>query len=260
MSAPKAEWALVTGASSGLGREFAIALAIKGFNIVLAARRDELMQQLAARLRRQYEVQVVVEAIDLAAPDSASILQRRLDERGIDVSVLINNAAVGFSSAFTDQSADRLRTTLNLDVVTVTELAHVFGKRMMSRGRGHMLLVASTAAYQSMPALSVYGAAKAFVLSLGASLHVELGPKVKVTVLSPGLMDTEFSAAASDQSPTWLRRTRLSPVKVADLGLRALFAGKPNVIAGRINRFISLLARFIPGHRQARIILRMSEM
>lgn len=259
MSERKTEWAVVTGASSGLGRELAIALAIRGINLVLAARREEPMQQLAARLERQYGVQVLVEAIDLAAPNSAAILLARLDQRNIQVDILINNAAVGLGRAFIDQSADRLRAMLQLDVVTVTELAQVFGKRMVTRGHGHILLVAGIAAYQPTPILSVYGAAKAFVLSLGEALHVELGPHVNVTVLSPGFMDTDFSHAAGYPAPAWARRTRLSPVKVANIGLAAMFAGKPSVIAGRINRFVAFFGRFLSRHRQAKMVFRMAE-
>src|ERR1700722_11280147 len=128
MNDPGTDWALVTGASSGLGRELAIALAIRGVNLVLAARREEPMQQLAARLTRQYGVQVLVEAIDLATPDSAAALLRRLDERHVEVDILVNNAASGLSSAFVDQSPEDLRAMLQLNVVTFTELAQVFGK------------------------------------------------------------------------------------------------------------------------------------
>jgi len=253
-----ADWALVTGASSGLGRELAIALAVRGINLVLAARREEPMRQLAARLTRQYGVEVLVEAIDLATPDSAATLLGRLDQRHIEVDILINNAAIGLSSAFVDQPSDHLRAMLQLNVVTFTELAQVVGKRMVARGRGHILLVAGTAAYQPTPILSVYGAAKAFVLSLGEALHVELGSQVNVTVLSPGFMDTDFSDAVGYRAPAWARRTRLSPVKVANIGLAAMFAGKPSVIAGRINRVVAFFGRFLSRHRQAKMVFRQS--
>lgn len=259
MSESHFEWALVTGASQGLGRELAIALAIRGINLVLAARREEPMQQLAARLERQYGVRVLVEALDLAAPDSAAMLLARLDERKIEVDILINNAAVGLGRAFIDQPADRLRAMLQLDVVTVTELAQVFGQRMVARGHGHILLVAGIAAYQPTPILAVYGAAKAFVLSLGEALHVELGPRVNVTVLSPGFMDTDFSDAAGYRTPTWAQRLRLSPVKVAEIGLEAMFAGKPSVIAGGVNRFVAFFGRFLSRHRQAKMLFHIAE-
>ena len=259
MSETTTDWALVTGASSGLGKELAIALAIRGINLVLAARRAEPMRQLAARLSRQYGVEVLVEAIDLAAADSAATLLRRLDQQHIEVDILVNNAAIGLNSAFIDQPPDHLRAMLQLNVVTFTELAQVFGKRMVARGRGHILLVAGTAAYQPTPILSVYGAAKAFVLSLGEALHVELGSLVNVTVLSPGFMDTDFSEAVGNRAPAWARRTRLSPVKVANIGLAAMFAGKPSVIAGRINRVVAFFGRFLSRHRQAKMVFRMAE-
>jgi short-subunit dehydrogenase len=184
---------------------------------------------------------------------------RRLDQRQIEVDILVNNAAIGLSSTFVDQPPDHLRAMLQLNVVTFTELAQVFGKRMVARGRGHILLVAGIAAYQPTPILSVYGAGKAFVLSLGEALHVELGSKVNVTVLSPGFMDTDFSEAVGRRAPAWARRTRLSPVKVANIGLAALFAGKSSVIAGRINRVVAFFGRFLSRHRQAKMAFRMAE-
>jgi len=254
-----AQWALVTGASSGLGIEIATALAARRINLVLTARREEPMQQLAAQLRRRFDVEVTVEAIDLSEPDSAATLQRRLDTRGVDPDILINNAAFGLSSAFVDHDPARLRQMLQLDVIAVTELAHVFGKRMVTKGRGHMLLVASMAAYQPTPILAAYGAAKAFVLSFGEALHAELAPSVTVTVLSPGLMDTGFFEVSGYRPPASMRRTMLSPAKVAEIGLGAMFAGKSSVIAGRLNGFMALSSRFVPRHVLAKMVLRMSK-
>ena len=128
-----------------------------------------------------------------SAAASALNLQRRLDERNIEPNILINNAAFGLSGEFLAQEPERLREMLSLDILTLTELTHLFGKRMAARGSGHILLVASLAAYQPDPLLAAYGAAKHFVLALGIALHVELAPKVGVTVVSPGLMDTEFN-------------------------------------------------------------------
>lgn len=253
------EWALVTGASSGLGVEFATALAAKHHNLVLAARRAEPMQKLAADLGRQHGVEVVVEAIDLGGSKSAADLQARLDTRGIVPNILINNAGYGLNGAFIDQDPERLRAMLQLDVVTLTELTHVFGKRMAQRGGGHVLLVASMAAHQPTPMLAAYGAAKAYVLSFGEALHVELERQVGITVLSPGLMDTGFNAVAGYETPDSMKRTMLSPAKVAEIGLAAMFAGKPSVIAGRLNAIMAFSTKFMSRHTQAKVAFRMAK-
>lgn len=253
------QWALVTGASSGLGIEFAKALAARRTNLILAARRKEPMQRLAVELTEQFGVEIIVEAIDLSEPNSAAVLQHRLSERGVEPDILINNAAFGLSSPFIDHKPDRLRAMLQLDVITLTELTHVLGKRMVDRGRGHILLVASMAAYQPTPTLSAYGAAKAFVLSFAEALHVELAPKVGVTVLSPGLMDTGFFEVSGYQPQASMRRTMLSPAKVAAIGLQAMFAGKSHVIAGRLNRMMAFSGRFFSRHMQAKMVFQMSK-
>jgi short-subunit dehydrogenase len=252
-------WAVVTGASSGLGAALAADLAGRRINLVLAARREAPMQQLASRLREAHGIEVQVVAIDLAQPGSARALQARLDERGIRVDILINNAAFGLSGAFLEQDEARLNEMIRLDITAVTELAQVFGQRMAARGQGRMLLVASMAAYQPTPMLAVYGAAKAYVLSLGVSLHAELGGRnVGVTVLSPGLMDTGFAAAADYRAPKSAARAMLAPAKVARIGLDAMFAGKSSVIAGRINKISAFLTRLMSRRLQAQLVLKMA--
>ena len=147
---------------------------------------------------------------------------------------------------------------LQLDIVALTELTQVFGRRMAQAGGGHILLVASLAAYQPTPRLAAYGAAKAYVLALGEALHVEMAPKVGVTVLSPGLMDTGFNAVSGFSPNPAARRLTLSPARVARIGLDALFAGRPSVVAGGMNRVMALSSRMMSRHAAARLALRMS--
>ena len=217
------------------------------------------MQALAMQLREQHAVEVVVEAIDLSAVGSSLDLQKRLDERSIEPSILINNAAFGLSGEFLTQDMDRVREMLNLDIVTLTELTHLFGKRMAARGGGHILLVASLAAYQPDPLLAAYGAAKHFVLALGVALHVELAPKVNVTVVSPGLMDTEFNQVSGFRPKASLKPSIISPARVAEAGLKAMFAGKSSVIVGKLNRLTAFSHRFSSRHLQAKLTYRMSK-
>ncbi len=253
------QWALVTGASSGLGKELARALAKRKINVVLVARREEPMQALAAELRQQHGVEIVVESIDLSAAGSAVDLQQRLDEQSIEPDILVNNAAFGLSGEFLKQSPERLHEMLQLDILSLTELTHLFGNRMANRGAGHILLVASLAAYQPDPLLAAYGAAKHYVLALGIALHVELAPKVVVTVLSPGLMDTEFNEVSGFRTKASLKPSIVSPAKVAEAGLKAMFAGKSSVIVGKLNRITAFSNRFTSRHLQARFTYRMSK-
>ena len=253
------QWALVTGASSGLGVALATDLAGRHVNLVLTARREAPMRRLAADLAARHGVSVVVEALDLAAPDGAGALRDRLDARGIELAILVNNAAFGLSGAFVDQDPETLRKMLQLDIVALTELTHVFSRRMAARGAGDILLVASVAAHQPTPLAAAYGAAKAYVLSLGQALNVELAPTVGVSVLSPGLMETGFFEVAGYQPPASLRRTMMTPAAVAAIGLDALFAGRPSVVAGRLNRLILASNRFTSRHFQAKVTHRLGK-
>lgn len=252
-------WAVVTGASSGLGAAFAEALARRGSNLVLVARREPPMLELAARLEAEHGVNVAVEAMDLGAPGSAAMLQDHLDGRGIDAGILVNNAAFGLSGPFLDNEPERLRAMLQLDVVALTELTHTFARRMAARGQGRILLVASLAAFQPDPLLAAYGAAKAYVLSLGEALNVELAPHVGVTVLSPGLMDTEFNDVSGYQTKPSMRRTVLPVAQVAAIGLDAMFAGRSSVVAGRVNKVMAFGSRFLSRRFQARTVYRLSK-
>jgi uncharacterized protein len=256
MSQSVAPWAVVTGASSGLGVELARGLAARRINLVLVARRAAPMRDLAADLEQRWGILVVVEVVDLAEPGNALVLQQGLTQRGIEPEILINNAGSGIGGLFVEQDPERVRSMLQLDIVTLTELALIFGRRMAARGSGFILLVGSTAAYQPTPMTAAYGAAKAFVLSLGEALHVELAPAVGVTVLSPGLMDTGFAGVAGYQPPASVRRTVLPPERVARIGLEALFARRSSVVPGRLNKLLAFCSRLMPRHLQAMLVFR----
>jgi uncharacterized protein len=256
MSQPEAPWALVTGASSGLGVELARGLAARRINLILVARREAPMQELAANLAQRWGVRVEVEVLDLAQSGSALTLQHRLELLAIEPEILINNAGCGLAGPFVEHDPQRVREMLQLDITTLTELTLVFGGRMAARGRGLILLVASTAAYQPTPMTAAYGASKAFVLSLGEALHVELAPCVGVTVLSPGLMDTGFATVSGYQPPASVRRTVLTAEEVARIGLTALFARRSSVVAGRLNKLLAFCTRLMPRHLQAALVYR----
>ncbi|WP_404713813.1 SDR family NAD(P)-dependent oxidoreductase [Sphingomonas sp. MMS24-J13] len=240
------ETALITGASSGLGIAFAEDLAKRGYNLILSARGAAAMETLASRLREQYGVDVAVQPADLSQPQGAAGLIAALDERGLSPSVVVNNAGIGLNDRFIDQHPDRLTAMLHLNILAVTELTRCYGQRMDAVGGGHILLVASLAAYMPAPLLAAYAASKAYVLSLGEALHVELAPKVGVTVLSPGYMNTGFDAASGFQPTPMTQRSALSPEKVAGIGLDTLFKGKSSVVAGTANTLAAAVAKVLP--------------
>jgi short-subunit dehydrogenase len=253
------QWALVTGASSGLGVEFAKALAKRGFNLVLTARRIEPMIVLAKDLRGRWNVDVVVEGLDLSEPQAPASLMSQLTRQGIDLQVLINNAGFGLFGPFLENETTRLRQMLEVDVLALTELSLLAGQSMKARREGHILLVASVAAFQPTPLYAAYGAAKAYVLSLGEALNVELAPDVGVTVLLPGLMDTGFLAVAGQEPSALMKRNMVEPGEAVRIGLDAMFARKPSAIVGALNKISAFASRFFTRHAQARMILRVQQ-
>lgn len=249
-------WALVTGASGGLGEALAREMAARGHNVALAARGERAMQALASELTERYGIETGVFPVDLSAPGSAALLTERLDREGIEPDLLLNNAAFGMVGPFADADHARLLAMLQLNVVTLTELTLLLGHRMAARGRGRILLVGSLASFSPCPNLAAYAAAKAYVLSLGEALNVELAPVVGVTTLLPGLMDTGFNTASGFRTPAGLRRTILPVDKVARIGVDALFAGRPNVVAGRLNKLTAFGNRLFSRHFVAKISAR----
>jgi len=251
--------ALVTGASSGLGAEFARALARRKMNLVLVARRAEPMERLADELRKRHEIEVLVQPMDLASPGSVAILDERLDELKIAPDILVNNAAFCFSGFFLDQDPARIREMLQLDILSLVELTHTFGRRMIKGSGGNVLLVASLAAYQPDPLLAAYGVAKSFVLSFGEALHAELAPKVGVTVVSPGLMETELFQVSGYQPKESLKRSMLPASEVAEQGVIAMLSGKPSTVVGRLNKISAFASKLLPSQVTAKLVYRMSK-
>ena len=253
------QWAVITGASSGLGKEFARVLAGRKINLVLVARRADPMERLAAELRTLTKVDISVVTLDLSALDCAATLERELRSRNITADILINNAAFGLTGDFLDQEPERIEEMLRLDILGLVSLTHLFARRMATAGHGHILLIASLAAYQPTPLMAAYGAAKSFVLSFGEALHVELAPKVNVTVASPGLMETEFFSVAKYTPKASLRPSMVAASVVAEQAVKAMFARRSSVVIGKINRLSAFSTRFFSRHVAALLGYRMTK-
>lgn len=242
--------ALVTGASSGIGREIARELTAQGCDLVVTGRRRDRLEALAAELRTARGVDVRVIEQELEAEDAPARLFAATEGAGLEIDVLVNNAGFGDYRAFADQSWERNADMLRVNVLAMAELTHRFLGPMLTRGRrGFILNVASIAAYEPVPYFATYAASKHYVLAFSESLAHELdGTPVSVTCICPGATRTEFVERAG-QKVGWIgRRTFTDPDRVARSAVRAMLRGRRNVIPGLINKVTCWATRLAP-HR-----------
>ena len=233
---------LITGASAGLGAEFARQCAKRGEPLALAARRRDRMEALAAALGGEVHI---FEA-DLSKAGAAAGLIAALEAEGLSVGTLINNAGFGLAGKFADRPLAKLSEMIDLNVRTLTELCHLVLPAMRARGKGAILNVASTAAFQPGPNMAVYYATKAYVLSFTEALHHELKDSgIRVSALCPGPTHSEFSDVADSHSPT-LERMKMPAEPVVALGLKGLDRNKAVVIPGVKNKIGAQASRFLP--------------
>jgi short-subunit dehydrogenase len=245
VSAPPRGWAVVTGASSGIGVDFARRLAAGGRPVVLVARRRDRLESLADELRRAHRVEVDVVAQDLAAPGGAAALADAV--RGRDVEVLVNNAGYGIQGRFVEMDPAEVERMIRLNVVALTELTQRFARAMAARGGGFVLNVSSASAFLPTPYVAAYAATKAYVLSFSEALRDELrGTGVSVTALYPGITTTEFNDVAHAKTPAVMGPSILSADAVAAVGLRAMFARRRAAVPGIINRVNAVLSTVLP--------------
>jgi short-subunit dehydrogenase len=239
---------LVTGASSGMGAEFARQLAARGYGVLLVARREDRLRELAAEIERDRGVRVEIEACDLIYATAVEALAAKVAEGNLNVEVLVNNA--GFSTVGDlHLNPDRQLGMIRVNCEAVVALTAAYAPAMAERGHGAVINVASTAAFQPMPAQAVYAATKAFVLSFTEAISAELKPAgVTVTALCPGPVATEFVEAAGfkkgmDELPSFIFS---SAEEVARAGIEGAREGKRVVIPGVGNRLTANLGRFTP--------------
>ena len=237
---------LVTGASSGIGAAFARALAARGSDLVLVARREDRMRDLASELEAAHGIHCTVIALDLSKPGPGATLRAKLGDRLPDL--VVNNAGFGIQGEVVATDPDRLAQEVAVDVAAVVDLCRAFVEPMIARGSGVVLNIASTAAHQPVPGMAVYAASKAFVKLFTEALWHEARPHgVTVFAVSPGAVASEFFAEGQRISaPT----SYWDPSRIAAAGLRALDRGSrrvpPEVMPGFANRVAAFSTRFVP--------------
>jgi short-subunit dehydrogenase len=246
------ETVLITGATTGIGLALTRIFASTGRNVVLVARTRERLEQVAAQIRSEFGVDAAVEACDLVDEGAReNLIARYTDSKSEgyrEIDILVNNAGFGIEGAFRETAWDRERKMIELNVIALAHLTKAFIRPMLARRAGRVLQVASTAAFQPGPRFSLYFASKAFVLSFSEALSVETqGSGVTITALCPGPTRTEFERRLGGASRLFNNGLPVAEADaVAWFGYYALMKGKRVAVHGRINRFLTWLARVAP--------------
>ena len=241
-------YALITGASKGIGRELAIALAKRKFNVLLVARSEDILKELAEELAKKYQVKAYYKAIDLSEPNADKALYDWSIEQNFPVSFLVNNAGYGLWGPFETLSLADQQNMVQVNTVLPVNLAYRFLPLLKKNAPGYILNVASTAAYQAVPKLTLYAATKAFIVLFSRGLRIELKKSnVSVTCLSPGPVDTGFVDRAGLHAVQELaNRFSMSADKVAEFAVKATLNKKTEVIPGFTNWLGAFLNRIFP--------------
>jgi len=246
--------ALITGASTGIGYELSKVFAREGYHLVLVARNEQKLQELAKELSKPAGISVKVIAMDLSNPSAADELFATLQRESVDVDVLVNNAGFATYGPFAESAPHSQIVMMNLNMVTLTHLTRLFLPGMIQRHDGKIMNVSSTAAFQPGPLMAVYYATKAYVLFFSEALANELeGTGVTVSALCPGPTTTEFQKRAQMDGVRLVRSGLMDAATVAEAGYRGLMKNKPVVIPGFKNSFLAFTVRFVPRKMAVRI-------
>jgi uncharacterized protein len=239
--------ALVTGAGTGIGAAIAHRLAAEGNNLVVVARDSARLESAAQRLRAEHGIDVLAVPLDLSQQDSPAQVAKRLNDAGVEVDILVNNAATALVGAVAEADPGRIRALVDLNAAALAEMTAIFLPAMLARGEGAIVNIASTAAYAPAPYNAAYGASKAFVLSFTRALWQETKDTgVRVVAVSPGAVETPMNRSG-------VRGTR-QPEQVADTVIAALRGRAPVVVDGRIFRVQAFVfSRVLPTRTAARI-------
>ncbi|PQP84256.1 oxidoreductase [Paenibacillus sp. PCH8] len=247
------QWVLITGASSGIGEIFALEMASKGNHVVLVARSESRLNQLAERIERTYQVKTEVIVSDLSHADAPRNVYEECQNRGIQIDILINNAGFATHGMFEQVDGSRQQDEIMLNVLALTNMTHLFLPGMLQKKKGTVINVASTAAFQPDPYMAVYGATKAYVLSFTEALYEENRKRgVQFLALCPGSTQTSFfDVVGADEASVGKRDT---PEHVVEVAMKALESGKPYAVPGARNYWTAQFSRLMPRKQMLRIV------
>lgn len=240
------KWALITGASSGLGEEFSKQLAAKGYYLVVVARRAQKLEELKNYCYKNYQVGVEVITEDITQEGVVEKIRSQIESKGIKISLLINNAGVGFYGEFQKMSTLKNQQTIQLNISSLTDMLLKFIPHMLSHGqKSHICNVASVAGYIPVPQFAVYSGTKAYVQTFSECVAQELGgTNISVSTLSPGGVITEFSVHAGQVVKS--NRGMMTCAQVVEEALRGIFNRKRRIIPGFLNKFLVKISHLMP--------------
>lgn len=242
-------YALITGASKGIGKAIAFELAAKGYHLALVARSADLLQQVAREIRTKHSVDVQVFAADLSTPGAAQEVFGWTKQQEMTVSILVNNAGYGLSGLFESYPLEQHLAMLQVNCTTLVQLTYLFLPQLKQQKEAHILNISSSAAYQAVPYLSLYAASKSLVLSFSRGLRYELRKtSVNVTCICPGSTDTDFATRAQvgEKAMKTAQKVNMTPEQVGKTAVKAMFSKKAEVITGAINKLGGFLTWLLP--------------
>jgi uncharacterized protein len=241
-------YALITGASKGIGKELSLQLAAKGYSLLLVARAEQELKELCQEIKTKSNFDAVYLALDLSTAGAADKIMQWIQEGGFDVNILINNAGYGQWGAFADQTLEAQQTMLQVNMGVLVELTYKMIPMLRTKQKAYIMNTGSTTAFQAIPTFGLYAASKSFVHSFTRSLHHEMmGSNISVTLLSPGTTRSNFvNRADMDHVKETAEKVAMNPDAVAKSGLDAMFAGKIETIPGFINQISVFSLRFSP--------------
>lgn len=242
-------FALITGASKGIGLAIAKELASRKINVLLVARSEDLLAKAAQEIQSQYHVECFYFSADLSKPEAPAAIFNWCIHHNYDVSILVNNAGYGLSGSFDNRSIDEHIEMLNVSVLATLKLTHFFLPLFKKKNRAYILNIGSSSAYQSVPYLSTYSASKAFIVSFTRSLKYELRKSnVVVTVVSPGVTDTDFPMRANvpEKGLKAAEKISMTPEAVARIAVNSMFKKKTEVLTGFITKATIFFVKMLP--------------
>ncbi|MEO8860708.1 MAG: SDR family oxidoreductase [Ginsengibacter sp.] len=242
-------YALITGASKGIGRAMAFELAKRNYDLLLTARSSDLLKQVSQEIKSLYPIKVSFIAVDLSEGDAPKKLFSWCTENNYDVSILINNAGYGISGAFQNSSLEKNANLLQLNIVAPTQLCQLFIPLIQKLASGYIMNIASTASYQAIPYLTIYAASKAYVQRFSRGLSQELSKtSISVICISPGPTDTDWASTANihGKALKLADKFNMDPSTVAEIAVKAMLAKKTEIIPGFINKMGVFMAWLLP--------------